>query len=323
VMTLVDSTVSGNSAFDAGGIANGGVMTLVDSTVSGNRAAVDGGGISNFEALTLTSSTVSGNSAGARGGGLFASCSESTRVTNSTVSGNSAGVTGGGIFTACGESTSVSSSTVSGNSAGVSGGGLSVERSAATLVDTIVAGQTSGGNCAGSVSDGGYNLDDGTSCGFSSANHSLSSTNPLLDPAGLKSNGGPTQTIALAVGSPALDAIPAGVNGCGTTLTTDQRGVTRPQGPGCDIGAFELEENAAQLLAELAQAVKGVGPGTSLADKVTQAQHYLNSNDVRSACSTLNAFVHEVRAQKGKTIKPLLADDLIARAQRIETLLRC
>jgi len=62
----------------------------------------------------------------------------------------------------------------------------------------------------------------------------------LLDPAGLKDNGGATQTIALLAGSPGVDAIPSGVNGCGTTITTDQRGVSRPQGSGCDIGAFEL-----------------------------------------------------------------------------------
>ena len=111
-----------------------------------------------------------------------------------------------------------------------------------TAEDTLIAAQSVSPNCFGFApsSDGGYNLDDGTSCGFSTANHSLSSLDPLLDPAGLQSNAGPTQTIALLSGSPAIDAIPPGINGCGTTIATDQRGVSRPQGPGCDIGAFEL-----------------------------------------------------------------------------------
>jgi hypothetical protein len=67
----------------------------------------------------------------------------------------------------------------------------------------------------------------------------MPSTDPLLDPKGLQNNGGPTQTIKLIKGSPAIDAIPKGTNGCGTEIKTDQRGVKRPQGKGCDIGAFE------------------------------------------------------------------------------------
>jgi hypothetical protein len=195
-------------------------------------------------------------------------------------------------------------------------------------VNTIVAGQTAGGNCSiaggGLISDGGYNIEDGTSCGFSTATHSLSNTNPMLDPAGLQDNGGPTATIALLTGSPAIDAIPTGANGCGTTLTTDQRGITRPQGAGCDIGAFEVEPaTPAQLLADLAKAVVGIGPGTSLADKVAQAQAYLAKNDVPDTCSALNGFINQVKALKGKTITPALADDLIAQAQRIRALLGC
>jgi hypothetical protein len=56
----------------------------------------------------------------------------------------------------------------------------------------------------------------------------------------LANNGGPTQTYALLPGSPAIDQIPPGINGCGTSVSTDQRGVSRPQGSGCDIGAYEL-----------------------------------------------------------------------------------
>src|SRR5262249_27175160 len=61
----------------------------------------------------------------------------------------------------------------------------------------------------------------------------------MLDPAGLKDNGGPTRTIALELGSPAIDAIPTAANGCGTSIASDQRGGGRPQGAGCDLGAFE------------------------------------------------------------------------------------
>lgn len=74
------------------------------------------------------------------------------------------------------------------------------------MSNTIVANSTSDGNCSGVVTDGGHNLDDGTSCGFSTANGSLNNTNPRLDPAGLAHNGGPTQTVALLADSPAIDA---------------------------------------------------------------------------------------------------------------------
>jgi hypothetical protein len=81
---------------------------------------------------------------------------------------------------------------------------------------------------------------------------SRNNTDPKLDPAGLADNGGPTQTIALEVGSPAVDAIAfASCTDQATPkpnqLKTDQRGVTRPDpedigNPACDIGAYELVE---------------------------------------------------------------------------------
>ncbi len=74
---------------------------------------------------------------------------------------------------------------------------------------------------------------------------------------------------------------------------------------------------------DLLTAVTGVGPGTSLADKVTQAQVDLAANDVPNACSTLTAFIHEVQAQSGRKIPTGQAASLIARAQRIMTVLGC
>jgi hypothetical protein len=80
---------------------------------------------------------------------------------------------------------------------------------------------------------------------------------------------------------------------------------------------------AAELLANLASSVTGLGPGTSLADKVTTAQSFLTANDIPDVCSTLSAFVNEVNAQTGKTISTLQATNLIASAQQVETLLGC
>jgi outer membrane protein assembly factor BamB len=82
-------------------------------------------------------------------------------------------------------------------------------------------------------------------------------------------------------------------------------------------------KGAAEQLADLATAVTGVGSGTSLADKVSQAQAYLSANDVADACATLNAFVNEVKAQTGRTIASGQAATLIATAQRIEAVLGC
>jgi hypothetical protein len=97
------------------------------------------------------------------------------------------------------------------------------------------------GNCFGTVGNGGSNISDDASCGFGTSTGANGQTigdsvNPLLDPSGLQDNGGPTETIALQSGSPAIDAIP--IANC---QATDQRGVTRPDDAetACDIGAYE------------------------------------------------------------------------------------
>jgi uncharacterized repeat protein (TIGR01451 family)/CSLREA domain-containing protein len=240
-LTVENSAISGNSAGNSGGgiLNESPTATISNTTISGNQNGIDfGGGIVNFGgALTIEKSTISGNSGGigSSGGAIWNGFGTTLTVTNSTISGNSAFV-GGGIDNYFGTATVISSTITANSSVGGSGitGGV-------TIKNTIVAAQTAGADCAQPAPDGGYNLDDDGTCGLSSANHSLSNTDPLLDPAGLRGNGGPTQTIALQPGSPAINAIPAGINGCGTTITIDQRGVSRPQGSGCDIGAFERE----------------------------------------------------------------------------------
>jgi len=100
------------------------------------------------------------------------------------------------------------------------------------MTNSILAANA-GGNCFGPITDAGNNIDDAVSCGLSEPN-SLSNTDPLLDPAGLQDNGGPTQTIALLAGGPALNA-----GNDAACPSTDQRGIVRPQGTNCDIGAYE------------------------------------------------------------------------------------
>jgi uncharacterized repeat protein (TIGR01451 family) len=250
-LTVDNSTISNNDASGSvgGGIANlSGTLTVNNSTISGNTASA-GGGIYSVGVLSVSNSTVSGNTAfdgfgNGYGGGIVDGAGTAT-VTNSTISSNTAGgalADGGGIIDF--GSLTATNDTITGNGASGTisgfGGGVVTSGSTTILANTIVAGQTAGGDCSGLAIDGGYNLDGDGSCGFSAANNSLANTDPLLDPAGLKNNGGPTQTIALQPASPAIDAIPPNVNGCGTTITTDQRGVGRPQGAGCDIGAFEF-----------------------------------------------------------------------------------
>ena len=225
-----------------GGINNDGTLEVVNVTFSGNQAE-SGGGIDNglFSKLKVTNSTFSGNSA-VGGGGIY-NRSGPLEVTNNTFSNNSASNSGGGIYhVSTVDMVKVTNSTFSGNSAD-EGSGIYNNGSPTrvTLSNTILANSPSGGNCLGfPVTDGGYNIDSGTSCGFTAASGSLSNTNPLLDPAGLQDNGGRTQTIALQPDSPAVDLV--GQGAC-PPPTTDQRGIERPQGAACDSGAFELAQD--------------------------------------------------------------------------------
>ena len=259
-LTVTNSTLSGNSALAGGGIFNntGGTLAVTNSTFSDNSAHDGtGGGIFNNTGgtLTVTNSTFSGNSAVAADGGGIENYSGTLTVTNSTFYNNSARF-GGGIENNPGHGSNsatltVTNSTFSGNSAGTSGGGID-NGGTVTVTNTILANSTSGGNCAGSVTDGGHNIDDGTTCGFTgtgctpTTGSSFCNTNPVLDPTGLKNNGGPTQTIALQATSAAVDGGDETVcfmtTGTAPVNSLDQRGFARP-GAGhthCSIGAFEF-----------------------------------------------------------------------------------
>jgi predicted outer membrane repeat protein len=244
-VTITNSTLSGNSAvIDGGAIYAGGPVTITNSTLSGNSSG--GGGAIHGGPMTITSSTFSGNSAGINGGAIdnvIPAGAGPETITNSTFSGNSATNDGGAIYNFNGPMT-ITGSTFSGNSAGIDGGAVH-NNGKASSSGNIIASST-GGNCSrtsNAITDNGYNLEwSGTghadTCGFGgSARHDITSTNPQLG--SLADNGGPTQTVALAATSSAIDQIPSSSGLC---PATDQRGVARPDSGevSCDIGAYEF-----------------------------------------------------------------------------------
>ena len=254
-VTLVNLTISNGNSYFGGGISNNGALNLSNCTLCNNAAVIysiegmntiggEGGGIYNNDTVTLSNCTLSNNTAEVSGGGIFINAGTVT-VTNSTFSGNGS-ESGGGIQQSGGTLT-ISDSTISGNSSGIAGGGISIGTGVPTLNNTIVAGNNPGPDSSGDPDIDGsvaaasaYNLiGDGTGMsGISNgdANHNqvgTSSTpiNPDLGP--LQNNGGPTETMALQTGSPAIKASEI-VNG----IMTDQRGDRRPaMNP--DIGAYQ------------------------------------------------------------------------------------
>jgi hypothetical protein len=252
-MRLTTSTIHGNAAMEGGGFFNWGTLTLTTSTIRGNTARALGGGLANYDTLTLTHSTISGNAARDRsgearpgGGGLY-NIGKLT-LTQSTVSGNTA-YYGGGVYNDynAGEqppsSLTLISSTITGNAATQGGGFYNHAHSRLTLTASLVADNPQGGDCQNflaSITSKGDNLDSDGSCQLTAATD-RPSVDPLLGP--LQKNRGSTLTHALLPGSPAINAVPWGTNGCGTILISDQRWQARPQpaGGACDIGAFEVE----------------------------------------------------------------------------------
>jgi len=226
-LTMTNCTVSGNAASFGGGISNYGMLTMENCTVSSNIAEY-GGGILNWDAtITMENSTVSGNTANFHGGGIL-NWDGTITMENCTVSGNiGIGIVNGDAteppteppFLTRGTMT-ITNCTVSGNG----GGGIYVRYGDNTLINSIVYGNTAYdiNVVSGSV--------EYTDCIVGDQGDPDS----LLGP--LQNNGGITETHALLPGSPAID-------GCITecTVTTDQRGIFRPQGDYCDIGSYEVE----------------------------------------------------------------------------------
>jgi len=229
---VLANSARGNTASIGGGIANNGTLGITDTNVAGNRAEAEGGGLVNGlpGIATVTRSAFHGNIAAGSGGGIYNR--GTVTLTNTTLSGNDAGPRGGGLHNLSGAAT-LTNVSVTANSSGLAGGGISNGNGTILLENTLVANASlpAGQDCYGAMTSAGGNLDSGTSCGLPMLTD-VSNTDPLLGP--LAANGGRTPTHALLAGSPAVDA--AQQSPC---PVTDQRLVPRPQGNGCDIGAYE------------------------------------------------------------------------------------
>ncbi len=237
-LTVYTSTFSGNETQDGGGIYSyEGVLTVQNSTFSDNHVSNRGGGIGNDGTLTVRNSAFSDNEAAYGGGICNGGEDENAAITveNSTFSGNSSDWNGGGINNEQGALT-VRNSTFSGNSADYGGGINNDEYATLHLYNTLIANSPGGGDCTtvDSLATNSHNLIAGTgadACDLTDGvNGSHIGVGPLLGPLG--NYGGDTSTMPLLLGSPAIDAGAA-------CLAADQRGITRPQGAACDIGAFE------------------------------------------------------------------------------------
>jgi uncharacterized repeat protein (TIGR01451 family) len=257
-LTLSGDVLTGNT--DTGGTQGGGAvlssggaatLTIDRCRLSNNTSNWTGGAISLIDggSLTLTNSTVDHNSSNRDGGGITVqsiTADATATVINSTIASNSAalGFRGGGIqCIGSGSGTSarltLQYSTLDGNTAPGGGGGVAssfnLGTAAVSYRDTLFAVNSNGnvaGSSGGTVTSLGHNLsDDGT--GNLTAPGDLPNTSPGLGP--LQDNGGPTPTMALLTGSPAVGA---GVAVPG--ISTDQRGFRRPASAP-DIGAYQTE----------------------------------------------------------------------------------
>ena len=303
--TITNSTISGNSAILGGGVRilpdtylqNAPLRKIISTTISGNMASEDGGGVYNENySSKITNSTISENTATYDGGGVYNSgiakiLIDSSTLSrnfagtggaikndglmwlgNTTVSGNEAYDYGGGIYsdgtTYIHNSTIVFNTLIVGTNFGA--GGIDGNGNA-TLYNSIVAGNTRAitseyRDCSGNFNLWGLSLFyDVTNCTFIGTGRAgyfgpLNYLGPLQD------NGGPTWTHALLPGSYAIDTGDNTLCAQYPIYNLDQRGVTRPQGSRCDVGAFELGPNhaPADILLSASTIAENMPAGTAV-----------------------------------------------------------
>ncbi len=330
-LTVTNSSITSNNAGNGGGAGAGSTATATNAA-GGNAGSAqpggDGGAVANSASLTLQGSTLSGNDSGVGGDGASAGGGNGSGAAGAS-SASAPGGSGGAIFIQGLQAETFQNDTIASNTAsaggaggaaagpGGDGGGLFMDALSVSLqfvtvahnvadgadggldngsigvlseADSIVASNTAGGapsNCStgatiGKVTDGGSNVVFGEpSCPGVNAD-------PKLGP--LAANGGPTATLALASGSAAIGLVP--LNDC--PLTSDQRGVSRPQsgttlGTHCDAGAYEL---APPVIA----AASGTGTSSNTAAVIASINPNAQPTSVTVNYGTTTAYGSSVTA---------------------------
>jgi hypothetical protein len=221
-----------------GAILNSGTAMLVNSTLAmnvgtGGRGGAGGNGGGAYDPDYSPSDGGPGGTGGTGAGAIY-DVNGQMYVTNCTLALNpgipGAGGVGGGAgpIGPCGGRPGGYAGAIGSNGPA----GVGSQTAGTHFFNTLLLSNVPS-NCSGSVSDGGYNISSDASVAFA-ASGSRTNVNLMLGP--LANNGGPTLTMALLPGSPAIDA-----GAAAGAPATDQRGVARPQGPGVDIGAFEFQ----------------------------------------------------------------------------------
>jgi streptogramin lyase len=298
ILSVRNSSILANSAFDqffggssyqGGGLGGGiyntgaGTVTVMNSTISGNSANIGGGIEGRQGTVTIMNSTISGNSAWQTGGGI--DTAGPLTLINSTLANNTVGnsytqnISGGGIYAWYHQTGPVplllAFDTIYGNTSSGTGGAIENNADILTIEDSIIAGNNTsyGSDIAGQVpptilggqglvTTGGYNLFQNVA-GVSFADpNGIQNTDRMVNTSDLstifgsnpqlRDNGGATKTYALlpVSSNPAIGKIPLQYCHIPEILNEqshqyiDQRGTPRPDGKKqfCDIGAYEADE---------------------------------------------------------------------------------
>ena len=323
-MTITNSIFTGNSASNGGALNNAAwtastpdvpaVLTIVNSVFTNNSSTSSGAAMQNFATSTLNivNSTVANNNSSNTGIAAALQANGTVTITNSTFSGNIAPTgTGGGVYFN-GSSMTMTNTTIVGNSCGVGGGGLHrTGTNPANIRNSIIANNTGAAatpDVLGVVNSQGTNIigNIGTSTGWIGTD--LQNINPLLG--ALADNGGLGATHLPQPGSPALNAgqncvvdlsCPAG--NPPQAVTTDQRGVTRPQNVTVDIGSVEVAVAVSatvsgQVLSPVGGGVRNVwvtisNPGGVVATARTNSFGYFTLRNVPTGSYTLEVVAKQ------------------------------
>ena len=228
-LRIVHGMSDSNSPNGSGGagIDNHGSLKLMNSVLSENSTPYDGGAINNHANLKLENVTLFHNSANV-GAGIDNDYNSMLSVVNSTFVSNTATYYSGAIANNTGSTVLITNSTIVSNTSYIGSSIESPGDASLILWNTIIAN-----DCNGQITDAGHNLDSGTGCRLTNPS-SLTNTNPLLGSLGYYSSSIPT--LPLLLNSPAIDA-----GNDSTCPATDARGISRPNGAHCDIGAYEYE----------------------------------------------------------------------------------